>query len=309
MDLKRAHITGLGQCSWDCLSIIDHYPPADSKSEVREWREDGGGPVATALVALARLGMDCSFYGVRGDDEEGRKIALSLENEGINTAGLLTREKSRSQVAFIAVERSSARRTIFWRRPTGDALSQSELGDGFLENSSFLLVDGLMKEASLFAAKEARKRGIPVMLDAGTLREGMIELARECDYVVASETFAIALGWQEDKVHFRRILKEAGLGLTTITLGERGSLTFSNGKIIDVPAFKVNVVDTTGAGDVFHGAYIFALLQGWNLEKTLRFASACAALKCRSLGGREGMRFSSSSFCTCLAGRKSFSAS
>lgn len=289
MNSKKCHVTGLGQCSWDYLSLIDAYPEPDSKCEVNAWHEEGGGPVATALVALARLGVSCSFHGVRGDDEEGRKIAASLEKEGIIVNNLLTRNDSESQKAFIAVERFGGRRTIFWKRPSGAALSSEELNDDFLENSAFLLLDGLMKDVSLHAAREARKKGIPVMLDAGSMREGMIELARVCDYVVGSEKFAGDLGWNEDRNVFQKIMKDSGFGLTTITFGERGSLTFTEEDIVEIPAYPVKAVDTTGAGDVFHGGYIYGLLQGWELRKILTFASACAALKCRKPGGRAGI--------------------
>lgn len=289
MKNKKLHVTGLGQCSWDYLSLIDSFPDPDSKCEMKEWHEDGGGPVATALVALARLGMDCSFYGVTGDDEEGEKIAFSLKREGIHIAHLLRRKNSTSQKAFIAVEKGRGRRTIFWKRPSGEALNDHELGEHFLAGSSFLLLDGLMREVSLFAAREARRKNIPVMLDAGTLREGMLELAKECDYVVASERFARDLGWKGDKEAFWENLKKCGLGLTTITLGERGSITFTEEEAIHMPAFQVETVDTTGAGDVFHGAYIYGILQEWDLKEVLRFASAAAALKCRYAGGRAGI--------------------
>jgi len=286
---KKLHVTGLGQCSWDYISLVDGYPEPDSKCEVKDCHEEGGGPVATALVTLARLGIPCSFHGVRGDDEAGRKIAGSLEKEGIHVNNLLMRENSASQKAFIAVERPGGRRTIFWKKPSGKALSEGELGGDFLANSSFLLLDGLMKDASIYAAKEAQKRKVPVMLDAGSLRNGMMELARECDYVVASEGFAKDLGWNEKREAFRKIVKKSGFGLTTITRGERGSLTFRAEGIVETPAFDVKALDTTGAGDVFHGAYIYGLLQEWDLEEALKFASACAALKCRCLGGRAGI--------------------
>jgi len=286
---KKIHVTGLGQCSWDYLSVINDYPEADSKCEVKEWHEKGGGPVATALVALARLGVACSFYGVRGDDERGIMIARSLEKEGIYTGNLLTRKNSTSQKAFITVESPGGRRTIFWKRPSGQALSPLELGEDFLSNTSFLLLDGLMKEASIYAAKEARRRKIPVMLDAGSLRDGMVELARESDYVVGSEKFAIDLGWKGDREAFYLLLKEIGIGRTTITFGDGGSITFSEEGIMEIPAFKVDAIDTTGAGDVFHGGYIYGLLQGWDSRKTIKFASAFAALKCREPGGRAGI--------------------
>ncbi len=286
---KTGRVTGLGQCSLDYLCLVDAWPEVDTKKEVLQWNEQGGGPVATALVALSRLGLSCSFYGIIGDDWEGEKIRRSLTDEGVSIRGLLQRKGSLSQLAFIVVEKNTARRTIFWRRPSGEALSPEEPGPDFLQDTDFLLLDGLMTEASFAAAKKARLMNIPVMLDAGSVRPGMPELAGLCDYVVASEGFADEAGW---KLTPGSLLKEAGaLGVKalTITRGARGSITASEKRMFEMPAFKVEAVDTTGAGDVFHAGYIYGLLQGWDLEDVLRFASAVAALKCTSIGGRQGI--------------------
>ena len=171
------HVTGLGQCSLDYLSLVDVYPQVDTKKEVLEWHEQGGGPVATALVALSRLGISCCFYGITGDDEAGGKIRQSLADEGVDLKGLVKRKESSSQLAFIAVEKSTAKRTIFWRRPSGKALQPDELDEDFLCGSDFLLIDGLMMDVSLTAVKRAREMNIPVMLDAGSARPGMTGLA------------------------------------------------------------------------------------------------------------------------------------
>jgi sulfofructose kinase len=282
-------VVGIGQCAWDMLAVVDHFPQADTKKEVLVWGEQGGGPVATALAALSRLGVSGRFYGVAGDDREGAAIRQSLIEEGVDVTGLVKRSNSSSQTAFIATDRSKGTRTIFWRRPTGDPLEKEELPPDFLKGAQFLLLDGLMKDVSLFAAQQARKAGIPVMLDAGRVREGMLELARLCNYVVGSEEFARELGWKDDPGSFRQEVRKHGFAITTITLGDRGSVTFAGDEIISRPAFPVETADTTGAGDVFHGGYLYGLLQKWPLEDTLRFASAVAAMKCRKVGGRAGI--------------------
>jgi sulfofructose kinase len=282
-------VVGIGQCAWDMLAVVDRFPQADTKKEVLAWEEQGGGPVATALVALSRLGITCRFYGVVGDDREGAAIRQSLIEEGVDVTGLVKRSNASSQAAFIAIDESMGTRTIFWKRPSGDPLRMGELPSDFLSGADFLLLDGLMKDVSLFAARRAGKAGIPVMLDAGRVREGMLELALLCDYVVGSEEFARDLGWKNDPASFRQELKRLGFGITTITLGTRGSITFADDEIISCPAFPVETVDTTGAGDVFHGGYLYGLLQKWPLKDTIRFASAVAAVKCRKVGGRAGI--------------------
>jgi ribokinase len=282
-------VTGLGQCSLDYLSLVDVYPRVDTKKEVSEWHEEGGGPVATALVALSRLGVPCCFYGFTGDDEAGGKIRRSLADDGVDITGLVKREKSSSQMAFIAVEKNTAKRTIFWRRPSGKALQPDELGEDFLVGSDFLLIDGLMMEVSLAAVKRAREMKIPVMLDAGSARPGMIELAGLCDYIVASEVFAEGLGWELTPEVLAEESKSLRVRALTITQGANGNITVADDRIIKMPAFSVEAIDTTGAGDVFHAGYIFGLLQEWGLEPVLRFASALAAIKCMRIGGRTGI--------------------
>ncbi len=282
-------VVGIGQCAWDMLAVVDSFPQADTKKEVLSWEEQGGGPVATALAALSRLGVSCRFHGVTGDDREGAAIRQSLVDEGVDVAGLVRRANASSQTAFIAIDKSGGTRTIFWRRPTGDPIRAEELSADFLKSAEFLLLDGLMKDVSLFAAREARKAGIPVMLDAGRVREGMLELARFCDYVVGSEEFARELGLKDEPASFRREVSREGFGITTITLGSRGSVTFAGNEVFSCPAFPVETVDTTGAGDVFHGGYLYGLLQKWPLKDTIRFASAVAAMKCRKVGGRAGI--------------------
>ncbi len=282
-------VVGIGQCAWDLLAVIDSFPQPDTKKEVLLWEEQGGGPVATALATLSRFGVACRFHGVIGDDREGAAIRQSLREEGVYVSGLVTRAHASSQTAFIAIEKSAATRTIFWKRPSGEPLSPEELSQDFLEGADFLLLDGLMKDVSLFAAQKAKEAGIPVMLDAGRVRDGMLELARLCDYVVGSEEFARELGWSGDAAQFKPKIKNHGFGTTTITLGARGSVTYADGNVIVIPAFPVETRDTTGAGDVFHGGYIYGLLLKWSLEATVRFASAVAAMKCMKVGGRAGI--------------------
>ncbi len=282
-------VSGIGQCSLDYLALVDSYPEADTKKEVLEWQEQGGGPVATALVALARLGVRCRFHGVIGDDVAGDRIRQSLLREGIEVTGLVQREKTTSQLAFIVIETGTAKRTIFWKRPSGEPLRIQELATGFLDGSDLLLLDGLMTDVSMYAARKAKELNIPVMLDAGRMRPGMQELAQLSDYIVASEEFAKDLGLRlvEDALQAER--KKLGARVLTITLGEKGSITVSGNEAFQTPAFGIDAVDTTGAGDVFHGGYIYGLLQDWCLKDTLIFASAVAAMKCRKIGGRAGI--------------------
>lgn len=281
---------GIGQCSWDMLAISSGFPEPDSKHEIKSMDEQGGGPVATAMVALSRLGAGCVFHGVIGDDGYGARIARGLADENVDVRGLLMRKGAGSQVAFILVEPGPARRTILWRRPTSSPLMPDELPGDFLDGADALLLDGLMADVSMHAAGVAAGAGVPVILDAGRMRPGMMELARICPHVVGSEEFGRALGMDSAAPEaFHGKARALIPGLLTITLGRRGCVSYPKEGPLRIPAFRVDALDTTGAGDVFHAGYAYGIMTGMRLADTLRFASAMAALKCRALGGRAGI--------------------
>lgn len=278
-------VAGLGQCSLDYIASVKKYPKEDTKEEVLDFTVQGGGPVATALVSLKRLGVKASFMGVVSDDEAGNEIRKGLKDEGLNIKGLKVRKGGKSQLAFITVSRG--KRTIFWQRPTVPELSPEEVDPRAIKNSGFLLLDGLMANASIKAASIAKKSNIPVMLDAGRIRPGMLELITLSDYIVASEEFARGLADTPKEAVLK--LSKLRPSAVTVTLGKKGSITWAEGKIFSQKAFKVKAIDTTGAGDVFHGGYVYGILKGWEIRKTVEFASAFAALKCLKPGGRAGI--------------------
>jgi ribokinase len=280
-------VVGLGQCSLDYITLVDGFPAEDTKQEVLDFIVQGGGPVATALVALSRLGVKTSMIGRISDDRAGDEIKKGLREEGVDTKGLLVKEGGRSQQAFILVNSKGGSRTILWQRPTVSAITPREIDPAFFKGASFLMLDGLMAEASYHAAAIASKRGIPIMLDAGRMRPGMLKLAYMSDYVVCSEEFVGGM-----KLSLKEAFKKLSGGkakAVTITLGDKGSFTWHEGKIFMQKVFRVKAVDTTGAGDVFHGAYAYGVVHGWDIKKTVEFASAVAAMKCRELGGRTGI--------------------
>ena len=282
-------VFGLGQCSFDYIGKVDLYPPPDVKCELRETVLQGGGPVATALTALARWGVSCSFAGVVGDDLFGGLIEQSLREEGIDTAGIVVRKGGASQFAFIAAEPSLGRRTIFWRRPGGPALRPEEIDLAILRRARLFHTDGLCMEAALFAAKEARRAGVTVAVDGGTLREGMLDLACLSDCFVVSETFARALAGGDNPRRACQMLAELGPRLVGVTLGKAGYVAMAGGTTIERAAYPVEAVDTTGCGDVFHAGLIYGLLQGWDARRCLDLGAWAAAQVSRQLGGRSGI--------------------
>jgi ribokinase len=282
-------VFGIGQCSLDHLVQVEAYPPSDSKCEVQDLVVQGGGPVATAMVALSRWGVACTFAGVIGDDEAGREIRISLERESVDLGGLVERPGSRSQTALVVAERRGGARTVLWRRATGPPLLPAEIDLDRLRRVEILHTDGLLIEAALHAAREARRAGVRVVVDAGTLREGMLDLARASDAFIASETFARALVGSSDAEAACAELAALGPGLVGVTLGDRGYVAREARRVWRGRAHAVQAVDTTGCGDVFHAGVTYGLLRGWAAERILDFAAWAAARVATRLGGRTGI--------------------
>lgn len=280
-------VFGIGQCSLDYIGVVPAYPPPDVKCEFSNLVVQGGGPVATALVALKRWGVDAFMAGVAGDDDFGAQITSSLTSEGIDTGGLVIRQNQHSQFAFIVSEPATARRTIFWQRPTDHPLQPEELDLNLLLKSSALHTDGLFPEASLYACCKAKEAGIPVIVDAGTLRDGMLEIAKLSDCFVTSETFSNALSTTPEETC--RILAGLGVRFTGVTLGAKGYVALIDGRFIRQKAYPAKAVDTTGCGDVFHAGLTYGIVHGWNAEKSLDLGAWAAAAVSKQRGGRSGI--------------------
>ena len=289
MSKKTLKVNGLGQCSLDHLALTNNFPSEDTKPEALCLKDEGGGPVATALVALSRLGVSTSFFGVTGDDEAGIKIKKGLKAEGVSIKGIITRRNSSSQSAHIIVSKKSGTRTVLWRRPTGEPLKATEVTKSVVRNCELLMLDGLMEEASIKAARLAKEQLVEVLLDLGRMRKSSRTLIKLSDHVIASERVIPKLGKNPGAVleNLKNINPE--LKSIVITLGKKGSIALTPSGLIKQDAFKVDVVDTTGAGDVFHAGIAYGVLKHWPIEKTLRFSSAIAALKCSELGGRSAI--------------------
>jgi len=249
----------------------------------------GGGPVATALVALTRWGFSCSFCGVVGDDSFGHQIINSLQSEKVDTSEIITRKGFDSQYASIVAEKNGGKRTIFWRRPTGPPPLPNELNYDLIRQARVFHTDGLFTEASLAAARIAKDAGVPVVVDAGTLRDGMLELAKYCDYLIVSEVFAKDFIKMNNPHQACEELQKLGPDIVGVTLGERGYLALNHDRWIERAAYPVKAIDTTGCGDLFHAGLTLGILKGWNLEKTLDFSSWAAACVSTKLGGRIGI--------------------
>jgi len=271
------------------LGRLTVYPEEDSKRELLDLHIQCGGPASTSLVTLSRLGIRTSFLGSVSDDSRGIEIIKGLNNEKVDSAFLKITPGYTSQFAFIAIT-ESGNRTIFWHRGSVPHLKPGDVNLSPFSNAKILHIDSLMIEAAQEAAQQAKNMGLTIVMDAGTMREGSQELISMVDVLIASEGFAEPLvGDAAPPEKALEVLRALGPKEVIITLGSKGSIGLSGKKINFQKAFPIDAVDTTGAGDVYHGAYIYGMLQKWNMQKCMRFASAASALKCRHIGARKGI--------------------
>jgi sugar/nucleoside kinase (ribokinase family) len=263
------------------------YPAENSKTQTELLTESGGGPAANAAWLLAHWGAPAAMAGVVGEDEYGRRILAELEQGGVECSLMEARPGYLTPVSFIIANRANGSRTIINRRAAAAGL---ELAPEKLAQlrPRLLLFDGHEPAASA-AALEAFPRAVSV-LDAGTLREGTDLLSRRVDYLVCSERFAAQVtGWDDVEGHWQscvRQLQARNGKAAVITLGEKG-LAFSDGRQHGrLPALPVKAVDTTGAGDIFHGAFVFGLAREMEFCGALRLATIAAGLSVQRPGGR-----------------------
>jgi sulfofructose kinase len=286
---KRYDVVGIGYTALDYLGIVPHLPAGNTKLEVRDFTIQGGGPTATAMVTLRRLGLAAAYAGKVGDDGFGSRMLDELRREEVDVSSVVVEAGATSQFAFIMVDSKTAARTILWTRGSVSHLKAGEVKTDLVASARGLFIDDLEPEAALVAAKAARAHAIPVLIDAGSLRPGVRELLPYCDHIVASELFAEQISGSTDLRTALEVLDSFAPKASVVTLGEKGCVFLSGEGVVEVAGFRVEAVDTTGAGDVFHGAYLFAVLERWDTLRACTFANAVAALKCRKLGGRAGI--------------------
>ncbi len=287
---KPFDAVALGLNALDHLIVVPHYPEFNTKIPFLSHTVAPGGQAATAMVALARLGLRARYIGKVGDDDFGRFQIQSLTLEGVETSGVRIVEGAQSQSAFIIIDRASGERTILWNRDDRLTVAADEVDREMVTSARALHLDGHDVEASIQAARFAREAGIPVVIDIDNLYPGAEELLPLVDFLISSRSFPERLTGERDlKVALRKMHEQTGSFFVAATMGVEGVMAYFRGQYIHAPAFQIECRDTTGAGDAFHGGFIYGLLAGYSVEDTLRFANAIAALKCRALGGRTSL--------------------
>ena len=266
---------------------IKKYPRPGAKIDSEHITIQGGGPIPTAMVTLARLGMRPGLLAPVGDDIFGRFVIDELKKEGVDPSYIL-RKNQPTAIASGWIEKGSGRRTIVLDLKID--LKPGDIKLNELPDVGAIHLDGRYLPACLKLARWARRKNIPVIFDIGSLRNDISELIPLTDHLVVSADFALPFTGAKKPESALKVLRNMCRGTVVVTSGTKGSIGHSpDTGYISQKAFKVKTVDTTGAGDTFHGAYIFGLLKGWGLAERLRFASAVAAIKCTQPGGRTGI--------------------
>lgn len=291
-DMEILDCVGVGLCVFDHLCLLKKYPGADDKIVALEHSTQGGGPVATAMATLGRLGARTAFVGRVGDDTEGRFVIHELERMGVDASRVIVGRGAKTPTAFCWVEKGTGRRAVTLAKDGKCSLSARDIREPDFPRARFLLIDGRDADACLKAARITSRRGGRVVLDIGSPRRRMDEIFSATDFFIASHMFIRKFhGRVKPETACRKILAR-GPETAVITLGAEGSIVANRDGLMErVPAFTRPgwIVDTTGAGDVFHGAFVHGLIRGWDVRRCALFANAAAFLKCGSLGGRAGI--------------------
>jgi len=286
---SKVDLVGVGLNASDTLIRLPHYPALGSKVEFRSAVVLPGGQVATAVAACQQWGLRTRYIGKLGADDAATIHRAEFERLSIE-AHLLTAPGCASQQAIILID-DAGERTVLWKRDNGLTLRPEELRREWITEARALHVDGHDTAAAAAAAVWARAAGVPVIADLDDLYPGVEALLENIDYLITSRDIPGRLVGEPD---LRRSLpalwSRYGCRLSAATLGQDGVLAWDGTKFHYTPAFRIQSLDTTGAGDIFHAGFIFGFLQGWPLPRQLDFACAAAALNCTAIGARGGIQ-------------------
>jgi sulfofructose kinase len=286
-------VIGLGVSVVDVVTLVDHFPAREEVQRASAVTVQGGGPVATAMVTLARLGARVAMLDAVGEDWRGDLIREGFQREGVCTDYLKGIAGYTSSIASILVRQRDGARSIVFAPGTAPELSAADVPRDLITSARILHLNGRHWEACLQACQHARASHVQVSFDGGAhrYRPELRQLVPLTDICIVARDFAGHYTQETDIRKAAERLLEEGPGLVVITDGTRGSWIYSReGPSFHQPAYLLRqVVDTTGCGDSYHGAFLFGRLKGWDLEKTAALASAVAALNSQHLGGRSGL--------------------
>lgn len=281
-------IVGFGLNAVDWICALPRYPEHNSKIRIDAMYRLGGGQTATACAMCARYGLRVRYVGRVGDDEIGEFSLQDLKREKMDLQVEVI-PQAFSQYAIILVDRPTGERTILWDRDPRLDYKEGELCRDLIVQGQILHLDGHDQAAAIEAAAWAREAGMKVTLDIDKTQPGVEKLLERVDFLLPSQNFIQSFTGRKDWRDALLALAREVSGFVAVTRGREGSAAVWEGEVVEVPGFPVAPVDTTGAGDVFHGGFLYGLVQNWSAGHCLRFANAAGALSCRRFGARDGI--------------------
>lgn len=283
-------VVGIGSTVYDTLIVVDHFPQEDTKMQGLETKVQGGGPCATALVAAQKLGVPAAYMGTVGDDPFGRFMLDDFEKWGVDTQSVRQVPGMVSFHAVVLLNQQTASRTCVWSRGTVPPPEKLELDEDVLRHAKVLHLDGHMLDAAVYAAQKCREWGVKVSHDAGGVYPGIEKLLPYVDYLIPSEEFALKITGKATAEEAARCLYDTyHPELVVLTQGVRGGILLDEKGLRRYNSYQVEVKDSNGCGDTFHGAFVAGKIHGLSNDDACRYASAAAAIKCTRLGARYGM--------------------
>lgn len=283
-------IVGIGACVMDTLVSVPHFPKEDTKLRAESSKLAGGGPVATGIVAAAKLGCDAEYIGVLSDDAGGSFLKADFKKYGVGTDNVTVKSGYRSFTSVIWLSAETSSRTCVFDKGNLPPLELDENQTEAVKNAELLMIDGNELEAAVNAAKIARENGVKVLYDCGGLYNGVERLLALTDIMIPSEEFALGhtgAACAEDAA--KKLYEMYKPEIVVVTQGKRGGIMYCGENVISYPIYPAKVVDSNGSGDVFHGAFAAAVMRGYDYEKCCHFSSAVSAIKCMGVGARESV--------------------
>jgi sugar/nucleoside kinase (ribokinase family) len=287
-ELAQVDMVAVGLNATDTLIPLPEFPERGSKVEFTGTPSQPGGQAASAAVACSTWGLKVRYVGKLGTDDAARLHRQAFAEADVE-ARIVEVPGAQSAQSIILVD-DGGERTVLLRKDERLALQPEEIDPAWVTHARLLLTDGQDTAAATCAAALARAVGIPVVADLDQAFAGVDALIENVDYLIVSRDFPGRLtGERNLPAALRAIHARYGLKLAAATLGPDGVAAFDGSRMRHAAAYRVPVIDSTGAGDLFHAGFIYALLQGWPLEQQLDFACAAAALNCTATGARGGI--------------------
>ncbi len=283
-------IVGIGANVCDTLITVPNYPKEDTKLRASAITQSGGGPCATGLVAASKLGEKCAYIGTLTDDSAGKFLMADMEKYGVSTEFVSVNPGYTSFSSYIWLAEDEATRTCVFHKGDIPKWSLTEAQKKAIADAEILMIDGNDMDEAIEGVKIAKESGTKVLYDAGGLYEGVENLLPYADILIPSEEFALGFTGAKAAEDAAKILFEKfEPEIVVITQGKEGGIIYDGKEINRYPAFLVEAVDSNGSGDVFHGAFAFAITNKMSYNKACIFSSAVSALKCTKIGARCGV--------------------